>query len=134
MALRDTIRGVMSRYHLHTGFFAETVQFMPAGGSPRNVVVHIEEDSDWRREEIYTATEDERITVLAFRDPDAVDPDGNPIGGIDTKQTGDKILRGTTADPAQRPYFFDREFRAQTPDKVRLQYSRSRRVEQGVGR
>ena len=127
MALRDLIKKVMSTHHLNAEFFAEEVTYIPvSNGESRQVTVHITDGSDLQIEGSSSIIEEDEILVLAFRDTNAADGE-RAIGGIDSYDIGDKITRAGDVVP----YYFSREIKSKTPEKVRLVFSRALQVSHG---
>ena len=90
------------------------------------IVVSISEDVDDL--EIFdndqTLDRMETISVQCCRDPAAVNSDLTLLGGIADPNLRDGILRSTTKDPSQRPYFFQREMQHPTDVLWRLKFAR----------
>ena len=91
-----------------------------------NIVVSISDDME--EAELFDSNQTldrmERIIVQCCRDPAAVNSKAELLGGLGDPNLRDGILRSTTKDPSQRPYFFQREM--QNPSDVlwRLMFAR----------
>jgi len=117
------------RVALSTDRYAEQVDFYPAGGPPRQIIVSVVHgDMATLSESSHDVQTVERIRVRAAKDQSAAD-NGNAIGGIADPRLGDCLVRGD--DPKDRAYSFVNKL-GETTDSWFLLFQRQRREQVGT--
>jgi len=133
-----TFRGIREQVFvdtfLNTANFSELVEFTPVGGTPRDIVVHLEPESDYQVIDTQTGEQMDQLVVLASKNPSATGSDGRLRGGIDQARIGDRIVRRAVVDARQEPYTFTGIIRENHQYKWRLEFRRRARPDQGVPR
>lgn len=124
MTFRSLLTEIKTNFHLSPDWFGETVVYIPCGGTPRSINVHVYEEENLELQDLDTEDRSRVLKVKVLKDH---------VLGIDRPNLGDKIIRSATNDADDRPYVYQGEHDNEAPDSWRLHFMRKRRDAQGVG-
>jgi len=92
---------------LSTDFFAESVTYTPAGGSPRTITAKVTIRGETEYSDAGDESELELVRVFCRRDA---------TEGILAPQIGDTLQRSASVESDNRPYTFHEELRGESLD------------------